>query len=141
MRRLTPKVRTTLCGSLQTVTTGSLAIGVIMPRYYLLVIAALRVGEGSDLPQAEGGHDCRLVPIEDVGALFAPLPKGHYRAPLVDDQASRHLYRHLSHPAEELPLNHRDTEAIVPESRLLPAEPGSTSLPVVSIEGHGLRHP
>ena len=108
---------------------------------YLLIITALRAGEGSDLPRAEGGDDCCLVPVEDVVALFAPLPKGHYRAPLVDYQASRHLYSHLSRPSEALPLNHRDTDAIVPESRLLPAEPGSTSLPVVSIEGHGLRHP
>ncbi len=92
-----------------------------MSRHYLLIIAALRAGEGSYIAGAEGGDYGGLVPVEDVAALFAPLAEGHYRAPLVDDQASRHLYRHLSHPSEELPLNHRDTEAIVPESRLLPA--------------------
>ena len=81
---------------------------------YLLIITALRAGEGSDLAGAEGGDDSGLVPVEDVAALFAPLAEGHYRAPLVDDQASRHLYRHVSRPPEGLPLDHRDTDAIVP---------------------------
>ncbi len=96
-------------------------VWVVMTGFYLLIIPALRAGEGPDLAGAEGWDDGGLVPVEDVAALFAPLAEGHNRAPLVDDQASRHLYRHLSHPSEELPLNHRDTEAIVPESRLLPA--------------------
>ena len=69
-----------------------------MSGYHLLVIAALGAGEGSDLPRAEGGYDGGLVPVEDVGALFAPLPKGDNRAPLVDDQASLNLYRHASPP-------------------------------------------
>ena len=92
-----------------------------MTRHYLLVITALRAGEGSDLPRAEGGDDGGLVPVEDVGALFAPLAEGHNRAPFVDDQASLNLYRHVSRPSEGLPLDHRDTVAIVPELRLLPA--------------------
>jgi len=112
-----------------------------MSGHYLLVITALRAGEGPDLAGAEGGDDCCLVPLEDVGALFASLPKGHYRAPLVDYQATRHFYRHLGRPSEEHQLDHRDTEAIVPESRLLPAEPGSTPLAVESIQGRGLWHP
>jgi hypothetical protein len=106
---------------LETVTTGSLAIGVIMSRHYLLIITALRAGEGSYLPRAEGRHDCCLVPLEDVVALFAPLTEGDDRAPLVDYQASLNLYRHVSRPTEVFPLDHRDTEAIVPELRLIPA--------------------
>ncbi len=86
---------------------------------YLLINAALRAGEGPDLPRAEGGDYGGLVPIEDVGALFAPLAEGHDRTPLVDYQASLNLYRHLSSPSEKFPLDHRDTEAIVPELRLL----------------------
>ena len=66
-----------------------------MSGYYLLVIAALGAGEGSDLPRAEGGDDGGLVPVEDVGALFAPLAEGDNRAPLVDYQASLNLYRHV----------------------------------------------
>src|SRR3712207_248893 len=93
---------------------------------YLLINAALRAGEGPDLPRAEGGDYGGLVPLEDVGALFAPLPKGHHRAPLVDYQAPLNLYRHLGRPSEKLPLNHRDTDAIVPELLLPPAEPGGT---------------
>ena len=92
-----------------------------MPRHYLLIITALRAGEGSDLAGAKRGDDRGLVPLKDVGALFAPLPKGHDRAPLVDDQASRHLYRHLGRPSEDLLLDHRDTDAIVPEMYQLPA--------------------
>jgi hypothetical protein len=99
---------------------------------YLLIITALRAGERSDLPRAEGRHDGSLVPVEDVGALFAPLAEGHYRAPLVDDQASHHLYRHLSRPSEKFSLGHRDTEAIVPEFRLLPA--AREHLPTRSID-------
>ena len=50
-------------------TTGQLAIGVIMTCHYLLVITALRAGEGSDLPRGEGGDDCCLVALEDVADL------------------------------------------------------------------------
>ena len=92
-----------------------------MSRHYLLIVTALRAGEGSDLPRAESGDDGGLVPVEDVGALFAPLPKGHYRSPLVDYQASLNLYSHLNRPSKYLPLDHRDTEAIVPETYQLPA--------------------
>ena len=50
-------------------TTGQLAIGIIMTCHYLLVITALRAGEGSDLPRGEGGDDCCLVALEDVADL------------------------------------------------------------------------
>ena len=50
-------------------TAGSLAIGVLMPRHYLLIVTALRAGEGSDLPRGEGGDDCCLVALEDVADL------------------------------------------------------------------------
>ncbi len=66
-----------------------------MTCHYLLIVAALRAGEGPDLPRAEGGDDGGLVPVEDVAALFAPLPKGHNRAPLVDYQATLNLYSHV----------------------------------------------
>src|SRR3712207_6762563 len=94
-----------------------------MTCHYLLVITALRAGEGSYLPRAEGWDDCCLVPLEDVGALFAPLPKGHYRAPLVDYQASLNLYRHVvSRPSEDLPSDHRDVrKRLYRNLRLLPA--------------------
>src|SRR5215207_2906313 len=86
---------------------------------YLLVIATLRAGEGPDLPGTEGGDDGRLVPVEDVAALLALLPEGHHRAPLVDDHTTRHLYSHVSRPSENLSINHRDTRAILPETRRL----------------------
>src|SRR3712207_930913 len=102
-----------------------------MTCHYLLVITALRAGEGSDLPRAKGGDDCCLVPLEDVGALFAPLPKGHNRAPLVDYQASLNLYRQVSRPSESLSLEHRDTEAIVP---------GSSPAPIRAMEHRSTRN-
>src|SRR3712207_4499713 len=90
---------------------------------YLLINAALRAGEGPDLPRAEGGDYGGLVPLEDVGALFAPLPKGHHRAPLVDYQAPLNLYRHVvSRPSEDLPSDHRDVrKRLYRNLRLLPA--------------------
>ena len=100
--------------------TPSLPIGLVMTYLYLLIVAALRAGEGPDIPGAVGGDDGGLVPVKDVAALLALLAKGHNRAPLVDDQAARHLYRHVSRPSEGLLLDHRDTEAIVPETHPLP---------------------
>ena len=94
MRRLTPRYAVP-CMGLQAVTTGSLPIRVVMVRHYLLIITALRAGEGPYLAGAEGGDDGGLVPLEDVGALFAPLAEGHDRAPLVDDQTSLNLYSHV----------------------------------------------
>src|SRR3712207_3759015 len=106
-----------------------------MTCHYLLVITALRAGEGSDLPRAEGRDDCCLVPLEDVGALFAPLPKGHNRAPLVDYQASLHLYCHVSYPSRNSrwisAIRGSDCTRIFGCSRQL----GSTSPAVVPIEG------
>src|SRR5215208_5597240 len=99
---------------------------------YLLVIAALRAGEGPDLPGTEGGDDGRLVPVEDVAALLAFLPEGHHRAPLVDDHTARHLYSHVSRPSENLSINHRDTGAILPETRPVPVA-GINLYPVVLI--------
>ena len=103
-----------------------------MSGHYLLIITALRAGEESDLAGAEGGDDGGLVPIEDVTALLAPLAESDDRAPLVDYQASLHLYCHASRPSEDLPIDHRDTEAIVPELRLLPA--AGEHLPIRSID-------
>ena len=96
-------------------------MSLVMSRHYLLIITALRAGEGSDLARAKSGDDGGLVPLEDVGALLAPLAEGQYGAPLVDYLASRHLYRHVSRPSDGLTLDHRDTDAIVPELRLRPA--------------------
>jgi hypothetical protein len=75
--------------------TGTLAVGIVMTCHYLSIITALRAGEGSDLAGAKRGDDRGLVPLKDVGALFAPLAEGHDRAPLVDYQATRHLYSHV----------------------------------------------
>src|SRR3712207_4881263 len=106
-----------------------------MSGYYLLIITALRAGEGSDLPRAEGRHDCCLVPVEDVGALFAPLPKGDNRAPLVDYQASLNLYRHVrAVPQKVLRWSITIRKRLYP-NRACSREPGSTFLPVISIEG------
>jgi hypothetical protein len=90
-------------------TAPLLPIGVIVSGHYLLIITALRAGEGSDLPRAEGGDDGGLVPVEDVATLFALLAEGHYSAPLVDYQASLNLYSHVSRPPEGLPSEYRDT--------------------------------
>jgi hypothetical protein len=73
-----------------------LPIGVVMSCLYLLVIAALWTGEGAHLAGTEGGDDGGLVPVEDVAALFALLPEGHHRAPLVHDEAPDHLYSHVT---------------------------------------------
>jgi hypothetical protein len=101
-----------------------------MSRHYLLIITALRAGEGSDLARAESGDYGGLVPVEDVAARFAPLPKGHDRAPLVDYQASLNLYSHLrAVPQKNFLWDHRDTEAIVPESSPAPGSQGAPPHP------------
>src|ERR671921_1850133 len=64
--------------------------------HHLLVVTALRAGEGTNLPRAVGWHDGRLVPVEDVAARLAPLTEGNDRAPLADYFATRHLCRHLA---------------------------------------------
>src|SRR5215207_6373615 len=65
-----------------------------IPNFYFLVVTALRAGERAHLAVAVGGDDGGLVEVEDVAALFALLPEGDDRAPLVNDLTPRHLYRH-----------------------------------------------
>ena len=77
-------------------------VWVVMTGFYLLIIPALRAGEGPDLAGAEGWDDGGLVPVEDVAALFTPLAEGHNRAPLADDQAAPHLYSHSAVPQKVL---------------------------------------
>ena len=40
-----------------------------MSRHYLLIVTALRAGEGLYLPRAESSDDDGLVPLEDVADL------------------------------------------------------------------------
>src|SRR5215218_6694248 len=65
-----------------------------MAHYYLLVVTALGASERAHFAGTVRWHDRRLVPVEDVAAGFAALPEGNHRAPLADDLAARHLYRH-----------------------------------------------
>jgi hypothetical protein len=67
MRSRPPKTQYPV--GLPAVTTGLLAIGVIMARHYLLMVTALRAAEWPDLPRAEGGDDRSLVPLEGVAVL------------------------------------------------------------------------
>src|SRR5918995_1332573 len=89
---------------------ASLPSRLMMSCYYLLVVAALRAGERAHLAGTEGWDDGRLVPVEDVPTLLAPLTEGYDRASLVHDLAPRHLYRHrcnlqIHHPVRKIVLD------------------------------------
>ena len=68
-----------------------------------LVMSASFASERTHIPRRVRGNDGRLVPVVDVAAAVAPLPERNHRAPLVDDLAACHLYRHTTPPTAERP--------------------------------------
>src|SRR5918994_1907764 len=113
----------------EAVMLASLPSRLMMSRYYLLVVTALRAGERAHLAGTEGWDDGRLVPVEDVPTLLAPLTDGYDRASLGHDLAPRHLYRHRCNLQIHHPVRKHDAQGEDREPRFRQAASHS--------EGHG----